>query len=84
MPPDGYKSVTVPDHVYDTLGEYAEQVNASTRAAAIQELLDGEDVPAGGIPVQDGMERLQSSVDTIEERTGQIEQTLEDLEGRMK
>ena len=83
MPPDGYKTVTVPAHVYDTLGDYAEREGLASRTQAVQKLLDGEGTPAGGIPAQDQLDRVESSLNTVEKRTNKMEKTLDQLtEGR--
>ena len=68
MPPEGYKTVTVPTHVYDALGDYSERKGLLSRTQAIQYLLDDAD-SAGDTPAQPQVD--DAEIETRVERAGE-------------
>jgi len=91
MPPEGYETVTLPEEMVEQLDEMAE-----SRRKAISYLMGldtGDETAAGVATIADAvaarvndpsdMDGVESSLQAIEERTGRMEQTLEELaEGR--
>ena len=75
MPPEGYDTLTLPSNVYEHLMDRARQ-NHRTPSEELKQLLDN-----GGGSDDASLADIQAAVETIETRTGRIEQTLDDLGG---
>ena len=87
MPPEGYEAVTLPVGVVERLDNIGGELNNPSRASIILTLLDAynDDPSDNGVELGDlreQLDRIESAASTAEERTGSIENTLENMGGR--
>jgi len=73
MPPEGYTTVTLPADMAQELAD----IGDGTPARGVRLLLaDSDGVDSD---VRETLERVEDAASTIEQRTGRIERTLEDM-----